>query len=358
MSPNCWAAMESIVRTHPSLGQLLSKVARSPVLPCIVRHLSVVLAMLLGIIAAPHGAHALADYPTRPVRIIIPYSAGGAPDLVMRVVGQALSEKWKQSVVLENRPGANTLIGTTAVTRSTPDGYTLLFSGDGTFVLNPLLYASLPYAMSELAPISMVATAPHVLAVSSKVQAQSVREFVALAKANPGKMTFGSSGSASIQRLAFEFFSRLAGVELVHVPYRGANETVVALVAAEIDASINGTSTALPHVSPLGVRALGISTRQRSAVAPDLPTIAEAGVPGYSSQGTFGLLAPAGVPQDIRAKLATDLAEVLQRPDLRAVLSARHFELAPLGPSEFQRMIAEESDKWRSVIEDKKIKGD
>src|SRR5262249_9795240 len=156
-------------------------------------------------------ANAATDYPTRTVRIVIPFSAGGAPDIVMRLVAQALSEKWKQSVVVENRPGANTFTGTVAVTRSAPDGYTLLFTADGTFILNPLLYTSLPYAMSELAPISLVATTPHVLAVGGKVRAQNVPEFVAEAKANPGKMTYGSTGPASIQRLAFEFFSRLAG---------------------------------------------------------------------------------------------------------------------------------------------------
>jgi tripartite-type tricarboxylate transporter receptor subunit TctC len=346
-----------IVRTYPSPGHLLPKIARPPALTFVARYLPAVMAILVGSIVS-HGVHAATDYPTRTVRIIIPFSAGGAPDIVMRVVAHALSEKWKQSVIIENRPGANTFTGTTAVTRSTPDGYTLLFTADGTFILNPLLYASLPYAMSELAPISLVATTPHVLAVSSKVQAQNVREFVAQAKTSPGKMTYGSTGSGSIQRLAFEFFSRLAGIELVHVPYRGANETATALVAAEIDASINGAATVLPHLSPGGVRALGISTKKRSSLAPDLPTIDEAGVPGYSSQGAFGLLAPAGVPQDIREKLETDLADVLRRPEIRNILGARHFELAPLGPLEFHKVIVEESDKWRSVIEDKKIKGD
>ncbi len=321
------------------------------------RHVPIAFLMLLGCTATARGAETATHYPSRMVRIIIPFSAGGAPDIVMRVVAQALSEKWQQSVVIENRPGANTFTGTTAVTRSAPDGYTLLFTADGTFILNPLLYASLPYAMNELAPLSLIATTPHVFAVSGKVQAQSVREFVALAKANPGKMTFGSTGSASIQRLAFEFFSRLAGVELVHVPYRGANETATALVAAEIDASINGAATVLPHVGQNGVRALAITTKRRSELAPDLLTMEEAGVPGFSSQGAFGLLAPAGVPQDIREKLEADLAEIVQRPEMRSVLTARYFERAPLGPIEFQKVIAEESDKWRSVIEDKKIKG-
>ena len=150
----------------------------------------------------------------------------------------------------------------------------------------------------------------------------------------------------------------MAGIELVHVPYRGANETVTALVAAEIDASINGYATVSPHLSPQGLRALGISTKRRSSLAPDLPTLDEAGVPGYSSQGAFGLLAPAGVPQDIGAKIEADIAEIMQRPEMRNILKARGFELAPLGPAEFAKLIAEETDKWRSVIEDKKIKGD
>lgn len=329
----------------------------SRVLPSKIANIAAVLAVLLGGVSAPSASSA-SDYPTRSVRIIIPFSAGGAPDIVMRVVAQALSDKWKQSVVIENRPGANTFTGTVAVTRSVPDGYTLLFTADGTFILNPLLYTSLPYAMNELAPVSLIATTPHVLAVSSKVKAQSVREFVAEAKEQPNKMTFGTTGSGSIQRLAFEFFSRLTGVQLVHVPYRGANETATALVAAEIDASINGAATVLPHVSPTGVRALGISTKKRSSLAPELPTIDEAGAPGYSSQGAFGLFAPAGVPQDIRDKLAADIAEVMRRPEMANILRARYFELAPLGPTEFQKLIAEESDKWRGTIDDKKIKAD
>jgi tripartite-type tricarboxylate transporter receptor subunit TctC len=343
--------------SHRSRQRGLSQTMWSRTLPPWAARIAGILSFLCGALAAPSASFA-SDYPTRSVRIVIPFSAGGAPDIVMRVVAQALSDKWKQSVVIENRPGANTFTGTVAVTRSIPDGYTLLFTADGTFVLNPLLYASLPYAMSELAPITLIATTPHVLAVSSKVKARSVREFVAEAKAQPGKMTFGSTGSGSIQRLAFEFFSRLTGVQLVHVPYRGANETATALVAAEIDASINGAATVFPHVSPTGVRALGISTKKRSSLAPELPTIDEAGAAGYSSQGAFGLFAPVGVPQDIRDKLAADIAEVMRRPEMENILRARYFELAPLGPTEFQKLIVEESYKWRSTIDEKKIKAD
>jgi tripartite-type tricarboxylate transporter receptor subunit TctC len=325
--------------------------------PSITGRIAAVLSLVLCLAGTPSISFG-SDYPTRSVRIIIPFSAGGAPDIVMRVVGQALSDKWKQSVIIENRPGANTFTGTLAVTRSAPDGYTLLFTADGTFILNPLLYNSLPYSMDELAPVTLIATTPHVLAVSGKVKAQTVRDFVTEAKSRPGKMTFGTTGSGSIQRLAFEFFSRITGIQLVHVPYRGANETATALVAAEIDASINGAATVLPHVSPTGVRALAISTKKRSSLAPEMPTIDEAGAPGYSSQGAFGLLAPASVPQDIREKLAADIAEVMQRPEMAKVLRARYFELAPLGPAEFWKLIAEEREKWRGTIEEKEIKAD
>ncbi len=342
--------------THRSPQRALPKRRRPDVLGLVGRCALAGAVLLLGSIAGPSRSQAAIDYPARPVRIIIPFSAGGAPDIVMRIVAQALADKWKQPVVIENRPGANTFIGTTAVTRSTPDGYTLLFTADGTFILNPLLYPSLPYAMSELAPITLIATTPHVLAVSRRVQARNVSEFVSQAKAAPGKMTYGSTGPASIQRLAFELFARLTGIDLVHVSYRGANETAAALVAAEIDASINGAATMIPHLSPDGVRALAISTKTRSALMPDLPTIDEAGARGYSSQGAFGLLAPAGVPEDIRDKLGADIAEVLRRPDMQKILADRYFELAPLGPAEFQKLIAEESEKWRTIIVDKKIK--
>ena len=304
-----------------------------------------VLGLLLGIAVAPGTSDAATDYPTRTVRIVIPFSAGGAPDIVMRVVAQALSEKWGQSVVIDNRPGANTFTGTTAVTRSAPDGYTLLFTADGTFILNPLLYTSVPYTISELAPVTLIATTPHVLAVSRKVQAANVRDFVAQAKANPGKMTYGSTGSGSIQRLAFEFFSRLTGIELVHVPYRGANETAIAIVAAEIDTTINGAATVFPHVSPDGVRALAISTKTRSrwprTCRPSMRRVRRATarrVPSdYLRRQVFRRTSAKSCDSDI--------AEIMRRPDMKNVLATRYFELAPLGPEAFQKLIAEETQQ-------------
>src|SRR5262249_16737937 len=180
--------------------------------------------LLLGIAAAERCA-AAADYPARPVRVIIPFSPGGAPDVLLRIVAQKLSEEWGQNVVVENRPGGNTLIGTVAVTKAPPDGYTLLLAADQTFVLNPLLYASLPYSMQELEPIILMASIPHMLAVASKVPAATVADLVSIAKANPGTLLYGTTGPGSIQRLATEYFASIVGVKLVHVPYKGANET-------------------------------------------------------------------------------------------------------------------------------------
>ena len=187
------------------LELMLQSCRRFPLLRYAIWSVGLALTIGLGAIVGASFGNA-ADYPTRSVRIIIPFSAGGAPDIVMRVLAQALSDKWKQSVVVENRPGGNTFVGTTAVTRSAPDGYTLLFTADGTFILNPLLYASLPYAMNELSPITLVATTPHVLAVSRKVEASTVKEFVALGKRAPGKMTYGSTGSGASSGSLSNFF--------------------------------------------------------------------------------------------------------------------------------------------------------
>jgi tripartite-type tricarboxylate transporter receptor subunit TctC len=323
-----------------------------------IRRLTLVLLAGIAVWVSHAMPAAALDYPNRTVRVVIPFSAGGAPDIVMRILAQSLSEKWRQPVVVENRAGANTFIGTTAVTHSPADGYTLLFTADGTFILNPLLFASMPYAMSELELVTLVATTPHMLVVSNKVPAHTQADFVALARSKPGALNYGSTGESSIQRLAFEFFSRLAGISLVHVPYRGANETATALVSGEIDSSINGLATVYPHVLGGRMRGLSISTKQRSTLAPDLPTVQEAGVPGYFSQGAFGMLAPAGVPKDVVAKISEDIAEIVRTPEFRKAAAARYFEIPPTGPDEFRKLVAEETQKWRQVISEKNIKGE
>jgi tripartite-type tricarboxylate transporter receptor subunit TctC len=301
----------------------------------------------------PH-AHAL-DYPNRTVHVIMPFTAGGAPDVLLRLVAQKLSEKWGQGVVVENRPGGNTLVGTVAVTKSDPDGYTLLLTGDQTFTLNPLLYSSLPYSMKELEPVTLMASVPHMLAVSNKVPVSNVKELIALAKAKPDTITYGTTGAGTVQRIVTEFFSSLAGVKLVQVPYKGANETTTAILSGEIDMTINGMSNILPHIGAGKLKALAISTVKRNPLAPDVPTMQEAGVPGYSSQGTFGLFAPVGTPPDVIEKINADTAAVLELPEIKKALEARSFVVDNKGPKEFGAFIADETVKWRKVIDEAKI---
>src|SRR3954463_2600702 len=296
------------------------------------------------------------DYPTRTVRVIIPFTAGGAPDVLLRVVAQKLSEKWGQALVVESRVGGNTLVGTVAATKSPPDGYTLLLAADQTFILNPLLYDSLPYSMKELDPIILIASIPHMLAVANKVPVSNVKEFIALAKSKPDTLLYGTTGAGSIQRIITEYFARLTDIKLVHVPYKGANETTTAILAGEIDMTINGMSNILPHIGEGKLKALAVSTVTRNPLAPDVPTMQEAGVPGYSSQGAFGLFAPAGTPKDIIAKIHTDTAAVLAQPDVKKALEARSFVTGGAGPAEFEKFIADENVKWQRVIKEANIR--
>jgi tripartite-type tricarboxylate transporter receptor subunit TctC len=296
------------------------------------------------------------DFPARPVHVIVPFTAGGAPDVLMRLVAQKLSEKWGQGVVVENRAGGNTLIGTVAAAKSPPDGYTLFLAADQTFVLNPLLYSSLPYSMKEFDSIVLMASIPHMLAVANKVPVSSVKELVALAKAKPDTVTYGTTGPGTIQRIATEYFAGLTGIKLVHIPYKGANETTTAILAGEIDMTINGMSNILPHLGEGKLKALAVSTVRRNPLAPDVPTMQEAGVPGYASQGAFGLFAPTGTPRDIIVKIYGDTAEVLALPEVKKALEARSFVMDGAGPAAFDKFIASENVKWQKVIKEADIK--
>jgi tripartite-type tricarboxylate transporter receptor subunit TctC len=298
----------------------------------------------------------VAPDPTRTVHVIIPFTAGGAPDVLLRLVAQKLSEKWGQGVVVENRPGGNTLIGTVAAAKSAPDGYTFLLAADQTFVLNPLLYSKLPYSMKEFEPVVLMASIPHMLAVANKVPVSSIKELVALAKSKPDTLTYGTTGPGTIQRIATEYFAGIVGIKLVHVPYKGAAETTTAILSGEIDMTINGVSNILPHIGTHKLKALAVSTVKRNPLAPDLPTMQEAGVPGYTSQGAFGLFAPTGTPREIRDKVHADVAEILARPDVKKALEARSFVIDAAGPAEFEKFIAAENVKWQKVIKQANIK--
>ena len=316
------------------------------------------LMLLAAVSAAFLGAQAAcaSDFPSRTVRIIIPFSAGGAPDVLFRIVAPYLSEKWKQPVVIENRPGGNTNIGTVVVTKAEPDGHTLLFTADGTFIFNPLIYTSMPYSVSELAPVSMVATTSQMFAIGTHIPAKTMSEFIALAKSKPGEINYGSTGPASIQRLQMEYFMALTGVRLTHVPFRGANETIVAMLANQMDATITGSSNIIPYLPTGKLRALAITTAQRSKLAPEIPTMQEAGVSGYETYGVFGLFAPAQTPARTINAIYDDLTEVITRPDIKALLEARSFDVEARNAAEFQKIIGRDTVKWQKVITTANIK--
>jgi tripartite-type tricarboxylate transporter receptor subunit TctC len=320
--------------------------------------LSALMAFALGLAAVAFDVRATAasEFPSRTVRIVIPFSAGGAPDVLLRAVVPYLSEKWKQPVVIENRPGANTNIGTLVVTKAEADGHTLLFTSDGTFIFNPMIYASMPYSVSELVPVSLVATASAMFTVGTHVPAKTISEFIALAKSKPGAINYGSTGPASVQRLQMEYFAVLTGVQLTHVPFKGANETVMAMLANQMDASIPTSSNVLPHLATGRLRALAITTAQRSPQAPDVPTMQEAGVPGYETYSMFALFAPARTSSETVKKIADDVAEIIMRPDVKATLADRGFEVQGKSGAEFQAIIDRDTIKWRKVIETAKIR--
>jgi tripartite-type tricarboxylate transporter receptor subunit TctC len=314
-------------------------------------------ALLLGIAALTLNAAGQAnDFPSKTVRIVIPFSAGGAPDVLLRIIAPHLSEKWKQPIIIENRPGANTNIGTVLVTKAEADGHTLLFSSDGTFIFNPLIYQSMPYAVSELAPISLVATASAMLAVGTHVPAKTIPELIALVKSKPGAINYGSTGPASIQRLMMEYFAALTGVELTHVPFKGANETIMAMLANQMDVAFSTSSNILPHIPTGKLRALAITTAQRSPQAPEVPTMQEAGVPGYETYSMFALFAPARTPAEINKKIGDDVTEIIMRSEIKAMLAARGFEVRGTTAAEFQRIIDKDTLKWQNVIETAKLK--
>jgi tripartite-type tricarboxylate transporter receptor subunit TctC len=325
-----------------------------------MRSLHVVIGVALLLAASvfdPRDSYAV-DFPNKTVRIVIPFSAGGAPDVLLRILVPHLSEKWKQPVVVDNRPGANTNIGTVAVTKAEPDGHTLLLTSDGTFIFNPLIYSSLPYSTSELTPISLVATASFLFAVGTHVPAKTIAEFIQLAKANPGTINYGSSGPASVQRLQMEYFAVLTGVQMTHVPFKGANETVMAMLANQMDASISASSNVLPHLPTGRLRALAVTTVQRSAQAPDVPTMQEAGVPEFDTYSMFGLFAPARTSPEIIKKIHEDFTEIVRRPDVKRALEARSLDVQGKDASEFQKIIERDTAKWQKVITTAKIKDD
>ena len=290
-------------------------------------------------------------YPARPIRLIVPFTPGGTTDILARLLGNRLGETLGVQVVIENRGGAAGNIGAELAAKAKPDGYTLFMGHIGTLAVNPALYVKLPYdPVKDFAPISMVALVPSLLVVHPALPAKSVKELIALAKARPGKLSYGSTGTGGTPYLAVEYFKLLAKVDIVEVPYKGAAPLTTDLIAGEIALTITGIPALLPHVKTGRLRALAVSSAQRSRAVPELPTIAEAGLPGYEATAWYGLVAPAGTSRDIIAKLNAEVLAALKHPEVADRLQAEGAEPSGGTPEQFAAFIQAETTRWAKVI--------
>ena len=290
-------------------------------------------------------------YPDRPIRLIAPFPAGGLADVLARAVGDELSKSLGQPVIVENRAGAGGNTGADAVAKAAPDGTTLLMSSAGILTANPFLYATMPFDVeTAFVPVSNVAEMSMVLVVHPKVEAKTLGEFVALAKAQPGRINFGSPGIGTTGHLGLAMFMHTAGVKITHVPYRGAALAVQDLIAGQIDGVVDNPPTVLPHINAGKLRALAVAAKQRMALLPDVPTAAEAGVANYEASSWFGIVAPAGTPPAIVARLHKDIAAAVRAPAMQERFSKSGARLVGDSPQEFAAQIRAERVKWGEII--------
>ena len=296
------------------------------------------------------GVPALAqDFPSKAIRVVVPFPPGGGTDFMGRVVMQKVGESLGTTVVIDNRGGAGSSIGTEIVARSPADGYTVLIIS-GAHAINPSIYAKLPYdSVRDFAPVTMFASGPALLVVHPSVPAKSVKELIALAKARPGQLNYASAGIGTPPHLSGELFKTMAGVDMVHVPYKGNGPAYTDLIGGQVTVMFPNVSTAMAHVRAGKLRALAVTTKNRTPSAPELPTISEAGVPGYDVSSWYGLLAPAGTPPAVVSKLQTEIAKVLRSPDVSKNLTSQGLDLVGNTPEEFSAILRAEIVKWAKV---------
>jgi tripartite-type tricarboxylate transporter receptor subunit TctC len=291
------------------------------------------------------------SYPNRTIRLVVPFPAAGTTDILARAVAQKLTEAFGQAVVVDNRPGAAGNIGSDLVAKSAPDGYTLLMGTVGTHAINPSLYSKMPYDhFKDFAPVVLVAGVPNILVVNPALPVNSVADLIKLAKDKPGQINFASSGSGTSIHLSGELFKTMAGVDMTHVPYKGSSPALVDLIGGQVQIMFDNLPSALPQIKAGKLRAIAVTSLKRAPVLPDVPTISESGLPGFEASSWFGVLAPAGTPAPIVARINAEVNKWLQSADARERLLSQGAEAAGGTPEQFAHHIRAESEKWAKVV--------
>jgi len=311
-------------------------------------------ALLLAIMLAA-GSVVAQTYPNKPIRMVVPYPPGGGMDVIARTIAQKMNEVLGQPVVVDNRAGANGIIGTDAVAKSAPDGYTVLITL-ATHVINPALYAKLPYGPDDLAPVTLLAEYPFVITVHPSLPVKNLKEFVAFAKARPGQLTYASSGNGSGPHLGMELFKSMAGIDVIHVPYKGAGQAMTDLLSGQVPIFLNNFLAGAQMIKAGRLRALAVTSRDRSSAAPDIPTVAEAGVPGYAVTGWYGMMVPAATPAPVIRTLHEGVVKALKSKEVSSRLSNEAAVIIANTPREFADFLKTESDKWAAVIRKAKVR--
>jgi len=290
-------------------------------------------------------------YPAKPIRWISPWPAGGANDIFSRAIGQKIGESLGQQVLVDNRPGAAGTIGSDIAAKAPADGYTLVMGSSPTHAIAPALYPALPYdPLRDFSAVTLVGSVPNVLVLHPSVPAKTVKEFIAVAKARPGKLNFASTGNGTSQHLSAELFKFMAGLDMVHIPYKGTAPALTELVAGQVDLAFENMPALIPHIQAGRLRALAVTTTKRSAVMPELPTIAEAALPGYDASVWFGVFAPVGTPRPVIDRLHGEILKALQTQDLKSRMVAMGTDVSGIGPDDFSAYVRKEIPKWANLV--------
>jgi len=315
-----------------------------------MRRLWLTLGAMLAICASAVHAQAQA-YPNRLIRIVVPYAPGGGVSILAQIIGNKMSEILKQTIVIDNRPGAGGNLGAEAAARSAPDGYTIFMSTSGIQAINPALYAKMPVDVNkELVPVAPLVALNNVLVLHPSVQASSVKEVIALAKANPGKIPYASSGNGTSIHMSGAMFTHLTGIDMIHIPYKGSGPAVTDLLAGQVQMMFDNIPSSLPHIKSGKLKALATTGARRDPALPDLPTVAEAGVPGYESGVWFGLMAPAGTPKDVIARLNAEAVKGAKSPEFVKRMGDLGYNLIPGTPEQMGDLIKQEIARWTPIV--------